>query len=58
MRLLSSFLATLASLSAVPALAQDNLEIIGVPEQGGLGFQPAVTELARDIEAIGDLSPQ
>jgi cytochrome c oxidase subunit 2 len=31
------------------AIAQD-LPIIGVPVQGGLGFQPAATELARDLQ--------
>ncbi len=50
MRKLTSFLAALASLSAVPALAQDGLEIIGTPEPGGMGFQPAATELARDLQ--------
>jgi cytochrome c oxidase subunit 2 len=37
-------------MSAMPALAQDGLEIIGVPIDRGLGFQPAVTELARDLQ--------
>ncbi|SFC38864.1 cytochrome c oxidase subunit II [Tropicimonas isoalkanivorans] len=34
------------------ALAQestDGLEVIGAPTRGGIGFQPAVTELSRDI---------
>jgi len=35
---------------AMPALAQDGLEIIGIPIDRGLGFQPAVTELARDLQ--------
>ncbi len=38
----------LASLIAAPALAQD-LEIVGKPTNGAMGFQPAATELARDI---------
>ena len=38
----------MASLFAAPALAQD-LEVIGRPEDRGLGFQPAATELMRDI---------
>ena len=50
MRKFTSFLAALAGLSAVPALAQDGLEIIGKPEPGGMGFQPAATELARDLQ--------
>lgn len=39
----------LGALAAGPALAQDGLEIIGRPTNGSMGFQPAVTELARDI---------
>jgi cytochrome c oxidase subunit 2 len=35
---------------ALPALAQENLEIIGVPVDRGIGFQPAVTELASDLQ--------
>ena len=34
------------------AFSLDNfsdLEVIGKPEPGGINFQPAVTELARDI---------
>ncbi len=49
MRLFSSLLAVMAAVTAVPAFAQEGLEIIGKPEQGGTGFQPAVTELMRDI---------
>lgn len=30
--------------------AIENLEIVGAPEQGALGFQPAATELARDLQ--------
>jgi len=40
-------MAAMAALSALPARAQ---EIIGVPIQGGTGFQPAATELARDLQ--------
>ena len=32
------------------ANSQENLELIGVPTQSGTGFQPAVTELARDLQ--------
>ncbi len=39
----------LAAFTALPAMAQDNLEIIGKPVDGALGFQPAVTGVAQDI---------
>ena len=45
-------LASAASiLMAAPGFAQDlsNLEVVGIPEQDGLWWQPAVTEVARDI---------
>ncbi|GAA4222905.1 cytochrome c oxidase subunit 2 [Sagittula marina] len=38
----------MGALVAAPALAQD-LPIIGKPHQGGIGFQPAATELATDL---------
>lgn len=41
-----------ATLSAMAAKAQDNiqgLETVGIPSQDGLNFQPATTELMRDI---------
>lgn len=55
---ISSILAALASaagailLAATTAAAQDglNLKSIGKPEPAGTGFQPAATELARDIQ--------
>ena len=50
MRLLSSFMATLAAVTALPAAAQESLEIIGKPIEKGIGFQPAVTELSQDIQ--------
>jgi len=50
MRPIFSLMATLAALIAGPAVAQDNLQIIGEPTQGGMGFQPAATELARDLQ--------
>src|SRR6056297_771176 len=50
MRRLSSLLAAPAALLAVPAFAQEGLEIIGAPKPGGIGFQPAATELARDLQ--------
>ncbi|MFA3917490.1 cytochrome c oxidase subunit II [Ruegeria hyattellae] len=48
---LSGLLATLTSL---PAMAQE-LEIIGKPVDGGVGFQPAATELARDLQWLDGL---
>ena len=39
-----------AGFGATAAQAQDNLEIIGVPVDKGTGFQPAVTELASDLQ--------
>ncbi|MHA7873840.1 cytochrome c oxidase subunit II [Roseivivax sp.] len=39
----------LTALLAAPALAQSN-EVIGAPKAGGIGFQPAATELARDLQ--------
>ncbi|WP_136441122.1 cytochrome c oxidase subunit II [Pacificoceanicola onchidii] len=39
---------------ATPALAQ-NLEVIGTPKDAGLGFQPAATELARDLQWLDGL---
>ena len=36
--------------AAAPAWAQDNLEVIGAPVDGKMGFQPAATELARDLQ--------
>ena len=46
-----------ATIMAGAAAAQtvgmrEGLEIIGAPEPGGMGFQPGVTELARDIRAL------
>jgi cytochrome c oxidase subunit 2 len=44
------FVAALAGLTAGSALAQQALEIIGQPIQGGLGFQPAATSIAADLQ--------
>ncbi|MGA1082587.1 MAG: cytochrome c oxidase subunit II [Burkholderiaceae bacterium] len=48
MRLISSFMAALAAITAMPAFAQETL--VGKPVDGKLGFQPAATELARDLQ--------
>ena len=39
-----------ATLLGASANAQENLELIGVPTPSGTGFQPAATELARDLQ--------
>ena len=52
MRLLTSFLTLLATLAAAPAMAQNALETIGKPHDGLMGFQPAATELARDLQSL------
>ena len=49
MRLIPSLMAALAALTALPARAQ---ELVGTPIQGGTGFQPAATELARDLRLL------
>jgi cytochrome c oxidase subunit 2 len=49
--------ATLAAgaVAAQTAGLRDGLEIIGAPVPGATGFQPGVTELARDIRALDAL---
>lgn len=52
-RLLSPCLAACLAISALPATAQTALEdlpVIGKPTPGGTGFQPAATELARELQ--------
>ncbi|MDA7425479.1 cytochrome c oxidase subunit II [Thalassococcus lentus] len=49
MQLKTMMAGLLGAMTATPALAQD-LEIVGRPVDGGLGFQPAVTELARELQ--------
>ena len=55
MKKLLNGLGAAAALFAAPAFAQDNLETIGKPVQGEMGFQPAATELARDIFWLDNL---
>ncbi|WP_284370558.1 cytochrome c oxidase subunit II [Sulfitobacter pacificus] len=57
MKHLFSLSALMAGFSALPAMAQDalridGLEVIGAPEDGLTGFQPAVTRLAQDIHDL------
>lgn len=47
--LVPAFAATFASGAA---LAQEGLEVVGRPVDRGMGFQPAATELARDIHSL------
>ncbi|MFC3614044.1 cytochrome c oxidase subunit II [Lutimaribacter marinistellae] len=44
----------LAALSSLPAAAQE-LPTIGKPVDGAMGFQPAATELARDLQSLDGL---
>ncbi|MCL3880885.1 cytochrome c oxidase subunit II [Marivita sp. GX14005] len=50
MQLKSLLLGLTAALAAAPAFAQQTLEVIGRPVDQGTGFQPAATELARDLQ--------
>ncbi|MFU8865907.1 MAG: cytochrome c oxidase subunit II [Rhodobacterales bacterium] len=50
MQRLTGLLALIPAFLALPASAQEALEIIGAPKPGGIGFQPAATELARDLQ--------
>lgn len=53
MKNLFSFSGLFAAFAAAPAFAQDalgDLEIIGAPVDGKMGFQPAATELAEDLQ--------
>ncbi|MEO9682721.1 MAG: cytochrome c oxidase subunit II [Tateyamaria sp.] len=50
MKTLFSISGAAAALAAVPAWAQDGLEVIGRPVNGATGFQPAATEVARRLQ--------
>ena len=57
MKHLLSLSAVMASLTALPVMAQDNLridglEVIGTPVDGEMGFQPAASRLAQDIHDL------
>ncbi len=54
MRLFTSLSAAAATAIAAPAFAQD-VETVGKPVPGALGFQPAATELARDLQSLDHL---
>jgi len=40
----------MAAATAFPAFAQEGLETVGKPKDAAMGFQPAATELARDLQ--------
>lgn len=49
----ATYLSSLAAIfGALPAFAQDERGIIGKPWDAGTGFQPAATELARDLQVL------
>jgi cytochrome c oxidase subunit 2 len=50
MRIIARITGLIAAVTALPVAAQDGLEIIGRPVDKLMGFQPAVTELARDVQ--------
>jgi cytochrome c oxidase subunit 2 len=55
-RFLSGFAATvLATTVAGAAMAQQAGELLGAPVDGKMGFQPAATELARDLQGLDHL---
>ncbi|MBD3763530.1 MAG: cytochrome c oxidase subunit II [Rhodobacterales bacterium] len=47
--------AVLAAAASTAALAQQSLEIVGRPVEGAMGFQPAATELARDLQGLDQM---
>ncbi|WP_417248201.1 cytochrome c oxidase subunit II [Celeribacter sp.] len=47
--------AMFAMFGAVSAVAQEAGELLGAPVPGGIGFQPAATELARDLQGLDAL---
>ena len=55
MRLKSILTGLSSGLLALPVCAEDGLEIIGQPTADGIGFQPAATKLARDLQWLDGL---
>ena len=55
MRLKSIITGLSSGLLALPVCAEDGLEIIGQPTADGIGFQPAATKLARDLQWLDGL---
>ena len=52
MRITSKLFGLMAALRALPASAQEKLEIIGQPIDGKLGFQPPATDQAKGIQDL------
>ena len=52
MRTTSTLFGLLAAIAALPAMAQDNLEIIGKPIDGKMGFQPAATGQSEGLQSL------
>ena len=50
MRIITTMTCLMAAVTALPVASQDRLEIIGRPVDKLMGFQPPVTELARDVQ--------
>ena len=50
MRRISMLTGLSSAVLAAPAFAQGTLDLVGVPHDAGVGFQPAATELARDLQ--------
>ena len=55
MRLKSIITGLSSGLLALPVCAEDGLEIIGQPIADSMGFQPAATKLARDLQWLDGL---
>ena len=55
MRMIARLTGLMAIVMGLPVAAQDGLEIIGKPVDTLLGFQPPVTELARDVQWLDDM---
>ena len=55
MRMIARLTGLMAIVMGLPVAAQDGLEIIGKPVDKLLGFQPPVTELARDVQWLDDI---
>ena len=52
MRIISTLLSLLVASAGFPATAQDDLEIIGRPVDGKMGFQPAATGLSANLQSL------
>ena len=50
MRIKSILTGAISGFVALPVFAEEGLEIIGQPVADGIGFQPAATKLARDLQ--------